>query len=58
MLGGESNENEEETTIGLRACLHEVGGPQIGEVTPLGGAKKKPSFKCNLTAPPSRGALS
>ena len=23
-----------------RACLHEGGGPQIGEVTPLGGVKK------------------
>ena len=28
------------------------------EVTHLGGIKKKPSFTCNLTTPPSWGALS
>ena len=42
----------------LRACLHWGGGPQVGEVTCLGGAKKYPSSTCNLTTPPSRGALS
>ena len=41
----------------LRACLHGGGGPQVGEVTCLGGVKKHPSFTCNLTTPPSRGAL-
>ena len=25
---------------GVRACLHEGGGPQIGEVTRLGGVRK------------------
>ena len=25
----------------LRACLHGSGGPQVGEVTRLGGVKKK-----------------
>ena len=34
------------------------GRPQVGEVTCLGGVKKYPSFTCNLTTPPSRGALS
>ena len=24
----------------LRACLHGGGGPQVGEVTPLGGVKQ------------------
>ena len=24
----------------FRACLHEVGGPQVGEVTRLGGATR------------------
>ena len=42
----------------LRACLHGGGGPQVGEVTRLGEVKKWPSFTCNLTTPPSRGALS
>ena len=42
----------------MRACLHGGGGPQVGEVTRLGGLKKNPSFICNVTAPPSRGALS
>ena len=42
----------------LRACLHEGGGPYIGEVTLLGRVTKKPSFSCNLTTPPSWGALS
>ena len=41
MLSDEGNAGEWwKTTIGLRACLHEGGGPQIGEVTPLGGVKK------------------
>ena len=34
------------------------GGPQVGEVTCLGGVKKYPSFTCNPTTPPSRTALS
>ena len=42
----------------LRACLHGGGGPQVGEVTCLAGVKKSPSFTCNLTTPPSRGAVS
>ena len=42
----------------LRACLHRDGGPQVSEVTRLGGVKKYPSITCNLTTPPSRGALS
>ena len=41
-----------------RACLHGGGGPQVREVTCLGGVKKYPSFTCNLTTPPSRCALS
>ena len=40
----------------LRACLHGSGGPQVDEVTCLGGVKKYPSFTCNLTTPPPRGA--
>ena len=38
--------------------LHRGGDPQVVEVTDLGGIKKKTSFTCNLTTPPSRGALS
>ena len=38
--------------------LHKGGDPQVVEVTDLGGIKKKTSFTCNLTTPPSRGALS
>jgi len=41
-----------------RACLREAAGPHNGEVTRLGGLKKYLSFTCNLTTPPSRGALS
>ena len=33
----------------FRACLHGGGGPQVGEVTRLGGVKQKPSCTCNLT---------
>ena len=41
------------------ACLHEGGGPQVGEVTCLGGIKKNnPPLHAILTTPPSRGALS
>ena len=42
----------------LTACLHEGGGPQVGKVTRLGWVKTITSFTCNLTTPPSRGALS
>ena len=28
----------------IRACLHEGGRPQIGEVTPLGGVKNNPPY--------------
>ena len=45
-------------TSGIRACLHGGGGPQGSEVTRLGGVKKYSAFTCNLTTPPSRGALS
>ena len=41
------------------ACLHEGGGPQVGEVTCLGGIKKNNlPLHAILTTPPSRGALS
>ena len=41
------------------ARLHEGGGPQVGEVTCLGGIKKNnPPLHAILTIPPSRGALS
>ena len=41
------------------ACLHEGGGPQVGEVTCLDGIKKN-NFPLHaiLTTLPSRGALS
>ena len=38
--------------------LHGGGGPQVGEVTCLGGVKNSPRLHVNLTAPPFRGALS
>ena len=38
--------------------LHGGGGPQVGEVTRLGGVKNSPRLHANLTAPPFRGALS
>ena len=28
--------------VRLRACLHEGGGPQLGDVTRLGGVKNNP----------------
>ena len=38
--------------------LHGGGGPQVGEVTCLGGVKNSPRLHANLTAPPFWGALS
>ena len=32
----------------LRACLHGGGGPQVGEVTRLGGVKKYPPLHAIL----------
>ena len=34
-----------------KACLHEGGGPQIGEVTPLGGVKNNPPLHAILQPP-------
>ena len=52
MLSDEGNAGEWwKTTIGLRACLHEGGGPQIGEVTPLGGVKNNPPLHAILQPP-------
>ena len=45
-------------SLDLRACLRGGRVPQVGEVTRLGGVRKKPSISCNTTTPPSRGALS
>lgn len=46
------------STDTLRACLHEGGRPQVGEVTTLAVvAKKKPAFICNLTTLGSRGEV-
>ena len=42
----------------LRACLHGGGEPPVGQVTSLSGVKKYSSITCNLSTPPSRGALS
>ena len=36
-------------SLTVRACLHGGGGPQVGEVTRLGGVRKEPSSTCNLT---------
>ena len=56
-----SSENKKKYQIvynNVRACLREGGGPHRGEVTRLGMVKKKLSFTCNLTTPPSRGTIS
>ena len=37
-----------ECILSIRACLHEGGGPQIGEVTPLGGVKNNPPLHAIL----------
>ena len=44
--------------VSLRVCLHGGGGSQVGGVIRLGGVEYWPSFTCNLTILPSRGALS
>ena len=41
--------------LGLRACLHGGGGPQVGEVTRLAVVEKWLAFTCKLTTPGSRG---
>ena len=41
--------------LGLRACLHGGGGPQVGEVTRLAVVEEWPAFTCKLTTPGSRG---
>ena len=45
-------------SLTAKACLHGGGGPQVGEVTRLGGVRKEASFTCNLTTPPSWDAHS
>ena len=52
------HQTQDDSQHQIRACLHGGGGPQVGEVTRLGGVRNYPSFTCNLTTTPSRGALS
>ena len=38
--GKVKNETRQQRKHHIRACLHGSGGPQVGEVTRLGGVKK------------------